>query len=339
MMMRRYVTGSKRWLFAVTILLTCAAVAFAAGAREPEAVDVDTWPTRTINAVVPYSAGGAADIATRNVAAVIRNYLGVEMSIENRPGAGGAIGAAWVLGQPANGYTALFASAGAGGWNTIAPREPETPYEREDFLPVGIIAQNTAVVAVRGDGPWQSVEELVADARANPGDLTFGAQSLTGFHLLQEHFVRNAAQIQTEMIPYSGGADIMAALAGGHVDFTFQLASEARPFIGPGDVRILATLSTDRPEDFPDIPTMTELGYKEIVRAQWVGAYVPATTPPEIVQKFADALEQVARNPDYRRRAEAAGYLPVFIPGEQVREIEAFYENMYAELSKIVAGE
>jgi len=276
----------KKTLFAVAALaglLTCNGAAAA-----------DAFPAKPVRIVVPFAAGGAIDIIVRASAQQLSKELGQQMLIDNRPGAGGNIGAEIVAKSAADGYTLLAGTSATHGANPGL--YARLPYDaRRDFLPVAHIAGVPNVLVVTPASGIRSLDDLIKQARAAPGRLSYGsAGSGTSLHLAGELFA-SAAQVSLLHVPYKGAAPATTDLLGGQITMMFNTVPVALPLIRSGKLTALAVTSPKRHFALPEVPTFAELGYASVESETWVGLFAPAGTAREVVDKLAQALDRVLR--------------------------------------------
>ena len=259
-----------------------------------DAALADTYPSKPVHIIVPFPAGGAIDIIVRTSAQQLSKELGQPMLIENRPGASGNIGADAVAKSAADGYTLLAGTSATHGANPAL--YTKLAYDaRRDFVPVAHIAGVPNVLVVTPASGINTLADLVQQARAKPGKLSYGsAGSGTSLHLAGELF-RSAAGVDVLHVPYKGAAPATTDLLGGQITMMFNTVPVALPLIRSGKLKALAVTSPKRHFALPDVPTFTELGYPSVASATWVGLFAPAGTPREVVDKVAQALERALR--------------------------------------------
>jgi tripartite-type tricarboxylate transporter receptor subunit TctC len=276
-------------------LLTMAAVAMAGS----NSAFAQSYPNKPIRLVVGFTPGGGVDINARLFQPKLSEYLGQQIIVENRPGAGTNIANEYVAKSAPDGYTLLI--------NTAALVINMALYSKlnydatRDFAGVGLFSVSPNILVVHSSVPVKSVKELVALARAKPGALNFSSSGPgTTQHLSGELFnVRN--KIKMVHVPYKGTAPSLTALIGGEVDLSFANIPAIHQHVISGRLRPLASTGSKRAERLPDVPTMREAGVDmEVV--VWYGMFVPKATPREIVNKLADALHRAAQAPDIRQR-------------------------------------
>jgi tripartite-type tricarboxylate transporter receptor subunit TctC len=282
----KYREASMRQLFRLVFILS-GLVAVTAHA--------ETWPSRLIKATIPFGAGSATDVVPRLVFDRLAAELGQSIVVENRPGAGGTLGSAMVARADPDGYSVLANSSAL----TIAPAIfTDLTYDaRSDLSGALMIGSSANVMIVPPSRPWKTVQEFIADAKAKPGSISFGSVGVgSAVHISAEKF-RFAAGIEATHVPYRGGAEVIADIIGGRVDFYFCPLATALPLIRGGQVRALLVSSDKRVPELPDVPSPTEIGLKGAESAIWFGVFMPAKTPREIVEKFHAAGVKVLAEP------------------------------------------
>ena len=263
------------------------------------------WPSRPVRLVVNFPPGGAADVIARTVAVPLGESLGQTVLIENRPGAGGNIGADAVAKSTADGYTLLVSS---GGTISINPHlYAKMPFDpAKDLQPVAAAARILVFLVMRPDLPPKDIGEFIVYVRANPGRLSYGSPGNgSSPHLAGEMF-KSAAQLYATHIPYRGAAPALTDLLGGQIDFMFD------PGIGlthvrNGKLRLLAVGSPRRSPLFPDVPTLAEAGLKDFDADSVFGFYAPSGVPQEIVTRLNREINRALQTPAVRERITALG--------------------------------
>jgi len=264
-----------------------------------------SYPTRPVRWVVPYPPGGGTDIIARIVAQKLSGNLGQQVIVDNRGGAGGTIGTDIVAKSAPDGYTILMAPTS----HAINPSIYRSlPYNTlKDFAPITLAASATIVLAVHPSLPVKSVKELVALAKSKPGQLTFGsAGNGTVFHLATELFKRQAG-IEMVHVPFKGGGPTIANLVGGQVSLALETMLALTPHIKAQRVRSLAITSAQRSSVMPELPTVSELGFPDIVAENWYGIYVRAGTPQDIVTKLNTEFVKILRTQEIKERFRSQG--------------------------------
>jgi tripartite-type tricarboxylate transporter receptor subunit TctC len=301
--------------------LAALALLAAAGSAAAQA-----WPAKPIHLIAPYAAGGPIDISARLLAPALQQALGQPVLVENRPGAGGNIGADFVAKSAPDGYTLVI---GAIATHAINPwLFASLPYDPiRDFRHVALIVQVPNVLVVNNELPAKSVGELVALAKRRPGQLDFasGSTGSTG-HLAGEMFKLMTGTYMVH-IPYKGAAPAVTDLMAGRVHLMFDNLASALPNVKAGKVRALAVTTRKRSGFLPELPTLDEAGLKGFEMTTWWGVMAPAKTPDAVVQRLNAEIFKALEMPDVKDRLRAMGSeTPV------VRTPEAFSAFVAAEL-------
>jgi tripartite-type tricarboxylate transporter receptor subunit TctC len=280
---------------------------FTLGLLTTVAVHAQAWPSKTVTLVVPFPPGGSTDTVARAIGPKLQEKFGQTFVVDNKAGATGTIGAAQVKRAPADGYTFLVTSLGP---LVIAPHLiKNVPYDAGkdfDFLTVAVQAPN--VLVVPAGSPHKGVAEVIAFHKANPGKMTFASSGNgSSDHLTAELFWQQTGTSGTH-VPYKGGAPAFSDLLGGQVDASFQNLGTVATQIKAGKIRPLAVTAKARSPQIPDVPTMAESGFPDLVVTSWQAAGAPAKTPREIVAKLNDAAVRALRSPEVRERLVAIGF-------------------------------
>lgn len=284
-------------------LLACAALA--ALASSLPATAQDAWPTQPVRLIVPYAAGGFADTRARKIAEVLGRSLGQPVVIENKGGAGGVTGTD-AIAKASDGHTFGFGSPGPLVTNPMLMKK--LPYDaRKAFKPIILIERAPLFLTTALNQDFQSVQQLVDFARANPGRLSYGSSGVGGAHHLSGELL--AFQTGTEMthVAYKGGAPAAADLMGGHLAFMFEMGYAALPAIQSGKVRVLAVTSGQRVAVMPQVPTMNEAGIRGFESYNWLGMIAPAGTPDAVVARLNGAVNDALRQPAIVQMIEGSG--------------------------------
>src|SRR5579863_9667222 len=303
----------------------------AAGMLFVAAAQAENWPSHLIKATIPFGAGSAADVVPRVVFDRLSAELGQAIVVENRPGAGGTIGTASVVKSDADGYSILAQSSALSISPAIYPKLPfDISRDLTSALMIGVSA-NVMIVPV--SRPWKTVQDFIADAKAKPGSIAFGSVGVgSAVHISAEKF-RLAAGIETTHVPYRGGAEVIADILGGRIDFYFCPLATALPLIKEGRVRALVISGTKRVADLPDIPTPAEAGLKNAESIFWLGVFMPARTPREIVEKFHAAGVKLLAEPSMQQSLMKLGVEPFPMTPAQM---DAFVAREIAENLEVI---
>lgn len=276
---------------------------------EEEAI---AFPEKAITIIVPYSPGGSSDLSARPLAAALGKALGESVVVVNKPGAGGSIGAAEAVKSKADGYT-LF--NGSNGNMEILPYTRDVGYSTFDLKPVARTVTAGLTVAVNKESPFNTLQDLIDYAEANPGELQCGTPGAAGLHHLTLEALKDATGVDIVHVPFEGANPAMAALLGGHIDMTISTTVEVSGHYKTGEMKILATSqagSPDRLEAMPDIPSFTELGI-DITLGSWYGILAPADTPDEVIAILTKEIERAMSDADVLRACESLTLTPSYL--------------------------
>ncbi|GAB7550450.1 tripartite tricarboxylate transporter substrate binding protein [Cupriavidus sp. 8B] len=291
----------------------------------------DTWPNKPIQLLIPYPPGGSADLLARPVAAKLQERLGQPVVLDYRPGAGGTIASQQLARAKPDGNTLIVVLA-AHAIN--ASLYPKLPYDtRKDFAPVSLVANLPLILAGSPSLKAKTVPELIAAAKAAPGQLTFASagNGNTG-HLAGELF-DSLAGIKMTHVPYKGSAQVVNAMLAGEVQLTFDSISTSMPHIRSGRLKALAVTSAKRAALAPDVPTLAEAGVPGFDINGWYAVLAPAGTPPAIVERLSKEIAAVLTQPDLRANLAANGYEPV---GSTPAALGAHIDAEITRWSKVV---
>lgn len=263
-----------------------------------------TYPTKPVTLVVPFAAGGPADVMARVLAQQLQ--LGQPIVVDAKPGAGGTIGAAAVAKAPADGHTLLFVTAGHAGTGALYPKLPYDPVN--DFTPVIGLAAAPVVIAVKADSPYKTLQDLVSVARANPGKLNCagGGGGATVTNLAFE-LIKSELKLDITAVPYKGSAPAITALLSGEIDCDSDAIAALMPQIKAGKLRALAVTSKRRSSVLPDVPTVSETVLPNMDGAAWYGVLAPKGTPQPVVERLHKELAAAMRNPQVLERFKDQG--------------------------------
>lgn len=308
--------------YGLIFLLLSAALSPATGIAQ-------TYPTKSIRLIIPYPPGGGTDIIGRTVAQKLSEAFSQQVMVDNRGGAGGTIGTDIVAKSGADGYTLLMVPTS----HVINPSiYPSLPYDTvKDFAPIALAASATIVLVSHPSVPVKSVKELIAFAKARPGQLNFGsAGNGTVFHLTGELFKRQAG-IDLVHVPFKGGGPTVAAVAGGQITLSFETMLALFPHIQAHRVRALAVTGAKRSSVMPELPTIAESGFPTIVAENWYGFYAPAGTPKPVIDKLNTEIVKILKQPDVKTRFQGLG---TEVMGSTPEELGAYVGREMAKWSK-----
>jgi tripartite-type tricarboxylate transporter receptor subunit TctC len=309
-----------------------AALALPALLAAPAARAQSDWPTRPVRIVAPFPPGGLADVLARPLAARMQAAWGQPVVVENRPGSGGNIGADVVAKSPPDGYTFLVGSIGPMAVNEFLfaslPFNPRTA-----FAPVALLATTPKVVCVGMQKPWQSLAELIAAAKAEPGRLTGGsAGNGSSLHLALELF-NEATGTRITHVPYRGAAQAVTDLVGGQIDCIIDNVPNILAQIAGGRVRPLATLTETRLPQLSEVPTMKQAGAPELVFGAWFCLVAPAGTPAPVIARVSEQVDLMLRDPEAGGRLAGQGAV---VGGGGPQRLERLIEVTRAQLEPVI---
>jgi tripartite-type tricarboxylate transporter receptor subunit TctC len=267
------------------------------------------WPTKPVKIIVPFAPGGTSDTLGRLVAQKLSEQLKESFVVENRPGAGGAVGSELVSNAPPDGYTLVVSGVAS---HVIAPSLPQgTPYDPlKDFTHIALFGGPPAVLAVNPSVQAKDLREFVALAKAQPGKLSYGSPGNgTQGHLVAERF-KQVAGIDIQHVPYKGASAAVTDLMGGQIQAVSTTLSTAAGQIRAGKVRALAISAESRLPDYPDVPTFVEMGYGDLVATVWFSLSGPAKLPNDIVERLNTEVRRALDTPDMRARMRHEGIAP-----------------------------
>ena len=306
--------------------------AAAAAAPLASSVLAQTFPSRTIRLVVPFSAGGAGDFQARLIGERMARALGQSVVVENKPGGGTIIGSAQVAQAPADGHTLLLIS------NSFVInaklRGDALPYRgMKAFEPVACLTNSPQLIAVNSASAWHSFKDWTDAAKAQPGTLTYATVGpATTQHIAGEMLFRQAG-LRMVYVPFAGGAPAVNAVLAGHVDAVLANASELRSFIDAGRMRALAVTTPQRLASMPQVPTVAESGQAGYAASAWFGLVAPAGTPKEAVVRIAGTAVAALDDADIRKKLVELGLEPYPMdPGQ----FAAHLDDQYAQYARVI---
>ena len=283
------------------LLVTIPVFVFGAGGGERGAPN---YPTRPVELLIPMGAGGAHDLTARAVVAVVHRYLGQPMTVTLRPGATGVIGTTEIANAAPDGYRLLF---GGPGPNVALPIAQEVPYSLDSFVSIAMVNYTPTVLAVRGDSPYHTVQDLIDAINARPGQMNYATAGVYGNTHLAMAMIWNAYNVMGRIQPvhFDGGGPQLAALLGGQVVAAAPFPSAIIDHVKSGTLRPLAVTDYQRiPADeadgvFANVPTFTELGYPDVIFRQWKTVMAPAGLPREVEMHLRNTFQQLSRDSEF----------------------------------------
>ena len=283
-------------------LLAAALSAASAGSAFGQA-----WPSKPIKIVIPFVAGGPSDTVGRAIGSKFQEYLGQPAVVENKPGANGSIAAEFVAKSDPDGYTILVGSIGVFSINAALYKDLRYHPVR-DFAPITLAVTTPNVLVTKLDFPPKTARELVEFARKNPGKISYGASGIgSSDHLTAELFKQMTNTFGVH-IPYRGGAAVVADLLGGQLEASFQNLGTVATQIKAGKLKALMETSKTRAAAIPEVPTVAEAGFPDLIVTSWQAAAAPAKTPRDIVARLNEASVKALRSPEIRERLIGIGF-------------------------------
>ena len=291
------------------------------------------WPSKPIRWIVPFPPGGAMDVMARALAEKSSKSLGQAVVIENKPGAGGNIGADFVARSDADGYTMMITSIGMATNKFLYPKLSYDPVK--DFSPVSLIAIVPNVLVTNATQPnVKTVSDVIANAKAQPGKLTYAsAGNGSSIHLAGEVFT-SMAKIDMQHIPYKGSNPAVTDLLGGQVNYMFDSITSAKPHIDAGKLRPIGITTSKRSKALPNVPTIAESGLPGYEVTPWFAVFVPAATPKPIVNKLNAALLDALKSPEIKAKFDGIGAEPL---GTSPDELAIYLNKEIERWGKVIS--
>ena len=309
------------------LLCTCAVVAASVGGVAAS----QTFPDKPIRLIVPYPPGGGADAIARTIGPRLSELIGQSVVIENKPGANGNIGSAYVAKAAPDGYTLLMNTIGLVFSQSIYKSLPFNVLN--DFAPVTLVAGVPHILIVGPSLPMNSVAEVLAAAKAKPGKINYASVGVGSPFQMAGALFQSVGQVELAEIPYQGGGPAVQSVVAGQTDMTFANLLAAQPLIKAGRVKALAVTSSKRAAIMPDVPTLAESGLPGYDLSGWFGVWAPAGTPKHIVESLNGAIVKVLNEPEVRKRLERDG-ADVF--ASSPAEFDGYIKAEYAKWDKVI---
>jgi len=292
-----------------------------------------SYPTKPVRLIVTYPPGGSSDLMARVFGAKLGELWGQQVIVESKPGAAGAVGMDYAAKQPADGYTFVIGNSGP---VAINPLLSNVPYNIEkDFIPVSLISTGPNVLVVRTDAPFQSLDEIISFAKANPGKLNYGTSGPGSISHMSAELLKNITKVQAVDVPYKGGVLGVQDLLGGQINFIFSDSLPAMAHIRSGKLRALCVTGAAKYALLPELPTCTADGrVPGLVAVNWWGVLFPAGTPPAIVAKLNADTAKALADPDVKKRFADLGVEPVSSSPAEFAEFIRAEMQKYSKLIK-----
>lgn len=317
-----------RFAIAALVALVAAQLSHQASAQ------TQSWPNRPINIVVSFGAGGTADILARMIGEELSTALGQPVVIENRPGAGGNLGAQTVARAAPDGYTLLMSGSPT---HSVGPHLfKNLSYDpMKDVPPIAMIAIAPNLLVVNAELPAKSVKELVQLARDKPGQVTFSSAGIATSGYLAAEMLKSSAKLDMAHVPYKSGPEAVTGVLAGDVSFIFFTVPALLPQVTAGKLRALAITGKERSALVPDVPTVAEAGFSDYEVLAWFGLFTPKGTPEPIVQRLSVEIEKILKRPDIREKMAKLGAEPRFMNAKQLTD---FVTVESAKFGKLLEG-
>jgi len=290
------------------------------------------FPAKTIKIVVPFTPGGAVDSVARILAEELTKQEDTNVIVENKPGAGGAIGVSNVTKAKADGYTLLLGSIGP---ITINPSlYDDLPYSVSDELaPIALLANTPLLIASQPNGDIKNIDDLIRALEEEPESKTYGSAGVGNItHLATEYFL-DSVNVKAVHVPYQGSAPAIADFLGGRLDFIFDVVPTATPYVKDGQYQPLAVTTSKRSDAIPDVPTLEELGHGPFDVSSWFGIFAPSATPDEILEKLNEMTNTALKSEEVQNKLKSMGYNAV---GGSQDSFKEFVESETSRWAKVV---
>ena len=309
----------------LVVLLSFLIMPFAVNAAESK------FPTKPIQVVVPYQPGGPTDITSRILTKKVTALLGQPVVVVNKPGGATAIGTQSVLAAPADGYTVLAAELSL---ITLPLITKNVGFTLQDFIAFNLATSAPLTLIVKKDAPWRNLDELVADAKKNPGKISYSTAGPGSISRFTGELFQKATGAQITQVPMNGAAPAVTAVLGGHVSMSFMGLQVIQSHLQAGTLRGLAVMYDKRHKDFPNIPTVAEQGYKGMHSAVYVPFLVSAKTPADVVKRLSDVFHAAMQDKEVIEMCEQAGFVVENLAHEQAQKYVTEDQKRWAEVAK-----
>jgi tripartite-type tricarboxylate transporter receptor subunit TctC len=312
--------------------IAAAAAALAALIVTPALAQQAAWPSRSVTIIVPFAAGGGADLVARAIAEHLTGTMGQSFVIDNRGGVGGNLGGAAAAKATPDGYTLFFGSTGPAATNTLMYKNLAFD-PRRDFVPIVLVGKTPVIIAGRPGAPFKNLKELIAYGKANPGKLTAAFPGngtlghITGILLLQK------AGLDMKHVQYRGGGPIINDLLGGHIDISMDAMTPYVPLAQAGKITALAVSTATRAKQLPDAPTVSEQGLPGFDASVWYCLLAPTGVPADVIAKLNAGVNAFLKTP---RAAELFDKLGAMVGGGTPAELKAFIDGEIEKWGPVV---
>jgi tripartite-type tricarboxylate transporter receptor subunit TctC len=265
----------------------------------------------------------------------LSTILGQPVVVVNKPGGGGALGMNSVKIAAPDGYTVLSTPPGI----IMLPLTTKgMSFNYKDFVPINIAVSSPSVMVVKADSPWKGLEDVTAEAKQNPGKLSYSVPGQGTTHFFAGEFMKMVTKTNITMVPMNGGPQAISAVLGGHVNMCFPESGAILSQVQGGALKALVVMSKKRLQDLPEVPTTAEKGFPELITAAWQSFLVPAKTPPEVVKRLSDAFQQVMTDKEVLASLEKLGWVIENISGEEANKFLIDENQKWANVAKSVGA-
>ncbi len=313
---------------------TMAVCTFAVAVLFSSHLFAEDYPTKPIEVIVGFAAGGSIDTGARIIGNAMQEYLGQPLVAIQKPGAGGAIASEYVAKAKADGYTVLCSSVGP---DVIVPAmNLNIPYGIDDFISLGAHGTLSLIISVKPSSEFRTINQLVKYGKENPGKLTYGTGGVGAPTMVFVELLKKAAMFRAEHIAFKGGVPSVTAAAGGHVDFASADIIATLPLLESKKVRAILVSGSKRDPQLPEVPTVIEAGYPEANFEVWQGFQIAKGTPQPIVKKLSEAFKRAVNKPSVQDSLRKVGFIPGYIGGEEIQRRMKVEFKTFRELAKDV---
>lgn len=303
----------------MVIFAVIASILLLTACARPEA----KYPNKPIEGIVPFGAGGGTDLVSRAIATEAEKIAGQPITITNKPGAVASVGTQYVYDKKADGYTLLFSAENPGIYGVLQISERGF----QDFYPVNIMGRGIATITVPQDSKYQTLTDLIQDAKANPGQIKMGSSGPGGLSFMVSTMIHTIAQTEFNMVPFDGDGPILTALLGNHIDVSVIALSAAIENAKAGKVRVLAVVNDEKVKQLPDVPPITEAlpeMKKYLPWGPFYGVWVKKDTPDNVKQSLVKVFAEAQKKPEFLQLLDKLAVVPLGISGD---EADAFWRD------------
>lgn len=290
------------------------------------------YPEKPVNLVVCFAAGGETDIVVRALNDKLATNLGGPTVVLNKPGAGGLLGAQFVANSPPDGYTVLVLSL---SHVLRQAADAKTPFNvLNDFEPISRFVTQPLVLAVKGDSPFKTIDQLIQFAKNNPNKLNYGSPGVGSLGHFSAELFKGACQVTSKHVPFAGSAPSVTALMGGHIDYLITAFPALSGKVASGDLRVLASFEDKRLPEMKDVPTFSEKGYPNVVMSGWFAFVAPAKTPSDVTLKLNKAVADTLKDSAMTETLNKLGFNSAYIPSSELKKFIADELKRGSEIAK-----